>query len=342
MVLLMANKNEIDSHFLQFMTSLNKTVAKYEVGKNNWDKRQKEQIEELISLERKFQKILVKSHYGDKIYKKFLNLILEEKRNILYARSFFRERKGTFEEFITPCFKTKNFKKLRQFDINYSFIVFVLGSVKLPKNGKLMKIYNQIIKIRTILIESNMPLVVLRARMFWKSVPRSHLSYMDLIQTGSEGMISAIDKYVLPYSTVFRSVLIGYITSRFMEKYSATSMHFFPTDKRKLYRANKMLKREEDLDYNKISREINRMYGKPFKTSPSEIVGLLTATSLLSIDSTLEDKQSVSIASVYPDTNEKRPDVNAMDNDLHDKLLNAISLLGVFEQKILKLKGIEF
>ena len=81
---------------------------------------------------------------------------------------------------------------------------------------------------------------------------------MDLIQIGTLGLIAGIDKYYGEYQVVYRSVIIGRIVGYYIENYSSTLIHFYPSDKRKIYKANKIRAKHvySDLDHDEVLKEI--------------------------------------------------------------------------------------
>lgn len=214
-------KNQFDPYFIKFAHNLDNDIVK--LGKAKDDKEllniQKEQLETLVKLERKFKTLLIKHKNGPISYKRFIHFICEERNNILTAKPYFRERQEVFTEFISDALKTKNHKKLYKFHFNYNFIQFILSYGKWGYNSELMKIVREIEKIRTEIAIMNMPLAISRARIFYSKTPRAHLSHMDLVQISAEGLLNAIDKFCLPFSKVFRGVIIGRIVGRFIESY---------------------------------------------------------------------------------------------------------------------------
>ena len=126
-----------------------------------------------------------------------------------------------------------------------------------------------------------MPLAISQARVFRHNTPESHLTYMDLNQISFEGLINAVDKFVLPYTSVFRSVIIGRVKGDLIENYSETPVHFYPSDKRKIYRANKAKKglTKDDINYTDLANTVNNNGPKlPTPTDSSEIMNLLAAS----------------------------------------------------------------
>lgn len=337
-----------DAHFRQFANSLQILLSGYEVtaSDKNFTEKQKNQIETLVELEENFRKALIKNPRGKGVYKRFIDYILVDKKNILAARPFFRERQKIFASKISPSIRNKNIKSLSKFAINYIFISFVLEQFTWPPNGRLLRINRDIQQIRKEIVELNLPFAISNAKIFWTKTPRSHLSYMDLIQIATEGLINAIDKFVPPYTPVFRSVAIGRMKGNFMENYSETLLHFYPSDKKKLYRANKS-RRKTDSDIEKIADEVNLKGEKDkLQTTPSEIGDLMAASSHVSIDSVKgisgDDEEDRAPINRFADVLDHQPDHQVEETEAVNELYENIEDLTLLEKKFLRLKGLDF
>ncbi|MDE2425730.1 MAG: hypothetical protein KGO96_07470 [Elusimicrobia bacterium] len=159
----------------------------------------------------------------------------------------------------------------------------------------------------------------------------------------AEGLINAIDKFVLPYTPVFRSVAIGRMTGNAIETYSDTIVHFYPSDKNKIYRANKVNKEGSDqtVDYDNLSEDINKdVLEKSKITNPVEIRNLMVAASHVSLESTLTSEDGEENETQYEDPR-YRPDEIVESNNTYNALRKAYDSLTIFEKKILRMKGIE-
>ena len=235
-------KESQNNHFRFFAKSLERALAEVKT-----DQTQKLQVESLIRLERQFKQELQSHRKGLKVYDEFMRFILEDKKNILAARPYFRERQKSFSTRISPVLKNKNVKGLYRFSFNYIFVMFAMKAYTgKGRNLKTLRaLAKQIGKERDALIKRNLPLAINRSKLFWSKIPKSDRDYMDFIQLASEGLIAAIDKFVPPYRTVFRSVAIGRMTGNFCEASSDTVMHFYPSDKRILYKANAAAHRQK-------------------------------------------------------------------------------------------------
>ena len=128
-----------------------------------------------------------------------------------------------------------------------------------------IRLASDIIRVLQEVLLTNLSLAVERSGVFWRRTPAGHLSRMDLLHHGVEGLTTAVDKLVLsvrlPEGGVVEwdpanaahgglemvsepgdalcATAVRRMTGNFIENYSATSVHFMPDDRRRLYRANK-------------------------------------------------------------------------------------------------------
>jgi DNA-directed RNA polymerase specialized sigma subunit len=331
-----------DDHFTKFAQSLERALAGYGKPKNRFE-HQRKQMETLVATERAFRQHLVRHRYGEMIYKGFLAYIHEERRNVLAARPFFRERAKVFKASISPMLTSRSHRGLYRFNINGQFIQFVINRYGYLFKGKspVRALADQCLQTRRELIEQNMPLAISRAKLFRSKTPSSpHMGLMDANQTAAEGLISAVDKYVLPFAANFRAVIIGRATGNLIATYSEPMLHFFPGDRRKIYRANKARRRHGDVD--KIVEMVNDGLPADMKTNPDEIQQLLNASSHLSLDQAVVTPDGVNEKVTYADQtvdDKMLPDELVERRDIANRLQMGLASLSVTERKALALKG---
>jgi DNA-directed RNA polymerase specialized sigma subunit len=341
------SSNVADSHFRYFAGGVARSIAKY--GKVvNFDKRQKEQVECLIALEDEFRRTLVAHRYGCKAYRAFIKFICEERRNILAARPFFRERQTVFTKYISVALKERSPEQLYRFAFNIQFVNFVMAHRKWWVNSGLPQLADQIRKMRTEIVETNLPLAISRARIFYSRTPESHLSRMDMIQIAAEGLMAGVDKYSTAGKVVtrqFKSTALGRITGDHIEAYNETSIHFYPADKRKLYRAHKATAHQVGaVDYEKVTENVNEGAEEGQRTNPDEIADLLAAASTVSINapSQVNDTdQATEPVDRFAAADSTRPDVQVENMATVTALAAALARLTVFERKLLRLRGVK-
>jgi DNA-directed RNA polymerase specialized sigma subunit len=335
-----------DLHFRAFAKELEGVIAGYDDGLNrDWTDRQRKQIEDLIGLEVSFRQALVKHHRGFAVYKAFIRYIMEDQRNILAARPYFRERQDIFSASISPALRAGKAKALYKFNVNYKFIAWVMNRFKWPPNGTLRKVSRRIEVIRNEIVALNTPLAIQRARIFFRYNPAAHLEFMDFVQIAVEGLIAAVDKFVLPYSPVFRAVAIGRMTGNFIESATEPLLHFYPKDKKKAYRAHKARKIHGD-NIDKIVEFVNRdVPDKSDHTTSDEVIDLMAAATHVSADTAVPhiftDGEAEPMISNYAGDPELRPDVQFENREVMEVIGQGIHRLPIMHQKVLRLKGVE-
>ena len=342
-------KNE---HLRLFRHQVEAAIAKHAIegDERKAVERQKQQIERLVALETEFRRTLIRHQWGQASYSAFVRFITEEKRNILAARPYFRERQDVFTREISVELKKGNEKGLYKFNFNYLFVQFVLRSHPWPAKSKIARLAKDIAALRTELAEINMPLAISRSRIFYRRTPESHLEYMDMVQIAAEGLMVAIDKFCLPYGARFRHMTIGRMVGFLIEQYSETMVHFFPTDKRKIYRANKVIHLLEaavggGVDFDKLAAEVNKGARENHQTNPSEIADLVSAASCVSADVQVstgsEEQAAESFLDRFSSAEDEQPDRLAEESEALSVMRSAMKQLGVLEVKFLRLKGVE-
>jgi len=415
------NTSGADPHFTQFAGSLMVLLKKYEpLLKNKVHMSpsaraahllavQREQLTSLLSNEREFRDLLIKGRIARDVYGKFVKYIRDDRRNILVARPFFRERQQVFTARVSPALDNRDIDELMTFSFNATFIQFALrcrrwseateaALSKFPwwrpikgrrpakpfkDEARMVELVNAVFAMRNTIVECNLPLVVDWASKFYRKTPVSNLTRMDMVNIATEGLIAAIDKLELamidpatletaPWwgdgkssevvffkepGSVFRSVGIGRMTGNLIEHYSATPMHFWPKDRRKLYRANKNRAKMETaingeraplwsgidgIDFDKLAAVVNtektgELVNETHRTDAIEIADLIAASSFVSpIDEEGNDQMAN-----YSAADEWRPDERVEKAEIHHSLRTAIQRLSLVERKLLILSGID-
>lgn len=323
---------------------------------------QKEQVEELLEAERRFKETVLRYRQSTEVYKRFLQKICVQNKNILTARPYFRETAKRFSKNVTPAIKAATrptsddltqrqaIEKLKTFDINYQLISFIKKNWLGPFPERAKKLFERVHKARTRLIEDNMPLAINRAKLFYRKTPRSHLTLLDMISICGMGLAAGIDKYSAEeYSPVFRSVCIGRMVGNLIDDYSSTMLHFFPSDKRILYKANTLRARQGITDMVELAAAVNKSFaqdkaeGKSVpknKVLPSQLADLMGAASTVSADETVNEEGFGVYdftASAIPD-----PEKESVEREEFRKVRNAVKYLPLMHRKILQLKGVRF
>lgn len=339
-----------DVHFRSFAFNLESAISKYgDKSEEDLVKMQRAQVEKIVRLETEFRRTLIAHPWGVHVYKAFIRYIRDEERNTLVARPFFRERQTVFTSQISDVLQKRAEKGLYKFHFNYRFVLFTMDCYDWEGNrsgARIVRLAKEIRQIRTELIEMNMPLAISRARIFWSRTPKAQLSFMDLVQICSEGLMSAVDKFVLPYSTAFRAVAIGRMLGNSIEQYSETLVHFFPVDKRKIYRANKIISRfGENPDFEKVAEEVNKDVDPGHRTNAAEIADLMSASSTVSADAMVsvnagDEEGETAAIQTFQAAEDTHPDVRVEQAEALMVMTRAIFLLPLTDQKLLRMKGV--
>lgn len=339
-------KNEaFDDSFYKLAAEVTRCI---EVNKDGTD--QKQQVEELLDTEIKFKETILKYRQSTKVYMKFWNKVCVTNKNILSARPYFRESAISFSKKITPAIKAVDLETLKTFDINYQLIKFIKDNWEGPFPVRAEQLFQRVHRAREVLIENNMPLAINRAKLFYRKTPKSHLTLMDMIGICGMGLAAGIDKWCGPYSPVFRSVCIGRMVGNLIDSYSETMLHFYPSDKRVLYKAHTIRGRKGIDDIHELTAAVNQSFkddGKEGKSVPknevtvSDLSYLMSAASIVSVDQTISVDDEGSFG-VYDYTADEMQDIEGdyMARETTSHMLSLAAKLPLLHRKVLRLKGV--
>jgi DNA-directed RNA polymerase specialized sigma subunit len=320
-----------------------------DVNKDGTD--QKQQVEELMDAESKFKDTILKYRQSTEVYKKFLQKVCVINKNILSARPYFRESAITFSKKITPAIKIGDIDTLKTFNINYQLIKFIKDAWLGPFPKRAEQLFNRVHKAREVLIENNMPLAINRAKLFYRKTPKSHLSLMDMIGICGAGLMAGVDKYCGKYTPVFRSVIIGRCVGNLIDAYSETMLHFYPRDRRILYKAHTIRGRKGIDEIKELTEAVNTSFKedeKEGKTIPKHDIETGELSYLMNAASTVSSDQTISIDGegtfgVYDYTADATQDLEAAyaAKEITSQMLVLASKLPLLQRKVLRLKGIK-
>lgn len=332
------------SHFRYFAAALEAELgARAKMKRKEAQAVQRQQIEGLMELEERWRKAVVRHRFGKRVYDRFVAHICTERRNILAARPYFRERQRTFMRQIAPVLRRRAGRGLQGFGINFAFIAFAMAAAPWRAGSPVAKLAVRIQELRREVVTTNLPLAISRARIFWGRTQKSHLSFMDLIGIATEGLHAAVDKFVGRYSKVFCSVAIGRMVGNFIDEYSETHLHFYPSDRRKLYRANRFASRNPGYEIEALVAAVNEGVSPRQRTTEAEIRALMLAASTVSTDSTppqQEEAVGSSTLATYSSPAEERPDALYEAKEARAAFVAAAAQLSLFERKLLRLRGV--
>src|ERR1035437_4673109 len=337
---------EFDMSFYRLAEDLTKTIKKNQVDCTS----QKQQLENLLEAELRFKnEILRYKRQSREIYKKFLQRITVTNKNILSARPYFRESAINSSKSITPAIKSNDIEKLKTFTINFNFIKFIKENWLGPFPKRADALYIKVETCRRKLIENNIPLAINRAKLFFRKTPRSHLDLMDLIVISCYGLSQGVDKWSKPeWSKSFVPMLVGRITGPTIESYSQTVLHFFPNDKKVIYRANSIKGRQGIKDIEELTEAVNKSFvedakkgmGIPPVVTVAQLSELLQSASTVSADTVVNDEG----VPVYGFTASDKPsaEVQYIEEEEKNSVYLSIGKLSILHKKVLKLKGLKF
>ncbi len=338
-----------DEHFRHFAHSVELGIK--HVGAKDRNGHQLDAVNTLLDLENRFKLAILKSRHKIDVYLAFIDHIRTERHNILDARPFFRERKEVFSDRISDAFKQERPEILFRYRINYRFISFVMGLGLFGPTSRVAKLAKKIEALRQELAVVLLPLCINRARVFYRKTPKAHLAHMDMVQNAFEGLLSGVDKYCpeddQPINMeTFRATVINRISGNLIADYNQTAIHFYPLERRQLYRARKAAVRQAagGEDFEQIADKVNEDLGAAnigLHTTAAKIAELMAASSPVSADSApVQNPEAVGLLERFAAPEEGRPDVLVEEMATMASLAAAFAQLTPYEQKFMRLKGV--
>jgi len=336
-------KDSHDPMFSVLAKEVAYNISIYKDGKGN-----KEHFQELVAAEKAFHEHLLSNpKLSTEIYKRFIQEIRLVNKNILSARPYFRETADNFSLNITPALKLDNPDAMKPFQINFHFVKFAKDKWKGLWTKKCETLFKRVEHCRTVLIALNFPLVINRAKLFFRKTPKGHLTFMDMIEVSSLGLCAGIDKYCGIYRANFIGVCIGRIVGNLIDAYSETALHFYPNDRRILYRANSIRGRQGITDIPDLCKAVNDSFAQDLidgKTAPpviteSNLAYLMAAASPISSDSNVGEEGF----GVYDFTSDGKENAEEMLSNRQETetMIILARKLPILNRKVLRLKGIE-
>jgi DNA-directed RNA polymerase specialized sigma subunit len=329
-----------DSHDPAFTVFAKEVAAA--IARNKDGTTQKQQVEELVLAEKLFHEmVLSKTRVCTEVYKKFIQMIRITNNNILSARPYFRETSDCFSEKITPALKANDYEAIKPFAPNFHLVKFIMDNWIGIKSNELKLAFRRVERARTVLIENNMPLAI-----FFRKSPKGHLSFMDMIEISGMGLAACVDKYCGEYKPNYMGVAIGRIVGNLIDANSETVMHFYPSDRRILYRARSIRGKQGITDIVELTKTVNASFEldrKEGRTAPPNVTqeqlsDLLSAASIVSADSNIgEDGYGVYNFTASSEMNAEQ----VLDRkQLLTEVVKLSKNLPIIHQKVLRLKGI--
>lgn len=307
----------------------------------NIDSNVMDMLNELSSLEVKFFKRIKYVNGGRQTYRDFIHMISRDKENLIVARKFFREREDAFKGKIYKAIMKKNVNDLLQYKANFLMCVFVMEKLTI-KDKRLALLFDKITKLRSNIIQSYLHFAINRAKSF-NTGANYNVDFNDLVQIANEALISAVDKFVIDEnSSTFRAMVIGRMTAGLIASGDqALCVTFGPQASRRLYQVKRLLEKQSDLSISEISAALD--------VSEEEISAIINASSVSSLDADLGDGNDGDAPSITlkdfipaPPDSYSDPYEQVEHADIIRKIYEQFQNLTVLEQKILRLKGVNF
>jgi DNA-directed RNA polymerase specialized sigma subunit len=297
-------------------------------------------FKELINLEKMFSKKLRKISEGQKVYADFVKEMRSTNR-VDDARSYFRQRESDFiSSNVSESIQKGINSGLYASPINFKFIAFAMSRMtdvenKIFPRKELISLFEKIKSVRNEIINNNLFLALGKAKIQGKSGGNS-VDLSDLIQLANEGLIIAVDKYTPFENSVFAHMAVGRMIANFIDSnFSSSPVTINKSAKRKLYRIRKLLEKNPNMSRPQIAEIL--------KVAEQQIDELIAISRSMSLDQPMgiDDDRTMGDVMADPD-NKPTAYENTESRDLVLKLLGAYKHLNIIEQKILRLKGVNF
>lgn len=357
--------NSDEDVFYQLTVNL-KSIDQGEQETEGRLQQQADQFVDLTRMEEDFRSALILHPQGRDVYAAFCNHFaakthLEEvdkegKPGLLASRPYFRERQKACAGIIGDSIRDRDFQELQKYHINYNFIRFAMALTIWSPGSEIGRLASGVRRLRETIISQNIPLAISQARLFWRKAPvkmrDKRFSAMDFIQVAIEGLMSAVDKFCLPPGSVdpakirtWRSVAIGRMRGNFIELFSSTTVHFFPPDRKKIYRANKQLRHFDpsNVDYERLAWIINPDLGKD-QTTGEELASLMGASAWVGDprEGTFFEKREVkTVTEAAAADDQWQPDLAYEQQEVRHRVKEVIAGLDILDRKILFLRGVD-
>ena len=305
-----------------------------------------EVFKRLYEKEQFFAKKLQSTVSGRKVYMSFIHKISGSRGGIKVARSYFRARQEDYLETVNRAIREVQPKLMYQVPINYRFCLFTMQTLddyakkknepKSPLVLHLEKLFLEIKLLREEIINKHLYLSLHKAGIYKKSWAGGTTEFEDLIQLANEGLVIAVDKYVMDGdSSSFHMMAIGRIVSNLITNGSNSSAATIGEHaKKKLYQIRKLIQ--------KMPQMQNREIAEALKIAEEEVNDLMSANSYKSLDETISDDSNVRLIDTFIAPNNGMSEFEILENEeVKDVLNDSFSVLSLIEKKVLRLKGIK-
>jgi hypothetical protein len=287
-----------------------------------------EMYKKLIFLEETWRDVLLSTKDGELVYEKFIDYILNVRKNILDCRPFFRIRQKEFINNVNPYIRKKKAKPLFSLRINSAFITWAMVEYKGPHKAALEKLAVDITAVRSDFITKNFPLILNRIKIIYHT---SNLEMQDLISLASNAALVALDKFAPNidkvtgepiYTSVILSSIIARINAIVNQNADGQQLHLYPSDKKLFIEICRL--RKDGLS--------NEDIGKKLKISEFEVGRFLNGIYVDALDDDANQYQEENVSRI--------PDLAVSTAEEQEVLKKLTDDLSIIEKKILILKNL--
>jgi DNA-directed RNA polymerase specialized sigma subunit len=299
-----------------------------------------EKFKVLIKLEKQFAKCLRSFKEGREVYRQFVHYINVESSDLREARGYFRERLSNFVPVVNKAISKANMKDMYRLPINFRFCAFAMKKLKDssgPKKELLQSIMSDMITSRNEIINQFLYMALNKAKVFNSKNRSGSVEFSDFISAANEGLLNAVDKYVLSDNSKFHQMAVGFILSHLLTVQSSHSSAatLGTHGQKKLYSLKKALQKQTgNLNIPELSEIL--------KIAEEDIADLINSTKYFSLDAPVNNHESHFISDFIDlsDDNTSSALDMAEAKELLLQLSENIDKMSIIQKKILLLKGI--
>lgn len=293
-------------------------------------------FKKLYGLENQFSRKLKSVGGGKQVYHEFIKFIRYQEGNILTARPYFREKEGAYKETVNYAIDHSKPKMLHDVKVNFQFCKFAMDTLKaLGKESPALKeTFEDIKMVRESIVNMYLRLGMNRAKGHVRT--SATMDFSDLIQNSNEGLIAAVDKFILEDGTPFHQFAIGWMVAYLINgNLLNLSVSIGPHAGKKLYKIRRILEKLPNAKAEEIAKLVP-------DSSESEINDLIAASSYMSLDKEFEGTDLRMVDTLaHPSDSNNDPYLMVEHNNLMSHLQDFMMTLTLLEKKILTLKGVQ-
>jgi DNA-directed RNA polymerase specialized sigma subunit len=299
-----------------------------------------DKFKNLIKLEKEFAKCLRSFKEGREVYRAFVYYINVESSDLREARGYFRERLSNFMPVVNKAIKRANMKDMYRLPINFRFCAFAmrkLEGVSGPKKDKVSKLMNEMSVIRNEIINQYLYMALNKAKVFSSKNKSGSVDFSDFISAANEGLLNAVDKYVLGANSKFHQMAVGFILSHLLtvQTSHSSAATLGSHGQKKLYSLKKALQKQTgSINVPELSEVL--------KIAEEDIADLINSTKYFSLDAPINGYEDHLVSDfVDLDNGEAASAYDLVEaKNLLLQISENIDKMSIVQKKILVLKGV--